>query len=424
MTWFQLSTVWLRQKRSGLLSPALLTRMSSRPWRARIAVRHALHRGRVADVQRLDFRLAAGLADRRRAALEHVGAPPRHHHRRARGRQLLRARQPHAAAGAGDPGHFSVQTSHRISPRWMICDKPRQASYASAWDKVTDCSRHTACNLDFARPADAPTNSRQAAPVANPLRGWSRHAAVLTLAVLAAFRSHAHTLEGRVVAVGDGDTITVLDVASAQHQVRLVGIDAPELGQPGGYRSKDSLSRLVLERDVRVEWIKTDQYGRFVGKVWVAPADCPRAAPRSTPDSRRSPWAAPGGSGASPATRRRKTADATNSPNRKREAGRPACGAAAIRCRRGSGARPRTSERRRAEERQRMEDRDERHALIRATARAFADDRIRPVASELDATERFPEEIYREMAGLGPVRHHRRRRARRRRARTACPTRS
>ena len=47
-----------------------------------------------------------------------------------------------------------------------------------------------------------------------------------------------------------------------------------------------------------------------------------------------------------------------------------------------------------------MEDRDERHALIRATARAFADDRIRPVANDLDASERFPEEIYREMAGL------------------------
>ena len=39
---------------------------------------------------------------------------------------------------------------------------------------------------------------------------------------------HAETLTGRVVAVADGDTVTVLDSINVQHKVRVAGIDAPE----------------------------------------------------------------------------------------------------------------------------------------------------------------------------------------------------
>lgn len=96
--------------------------------------------------------------------------------------------------------------------------------------------------------------------------------------------ARAESLGGRVVGVTDGDTVTVLDAAKAQHKVRLAGIDAPEKGQPFGERSKENLSRLVFGRDVRVDWRKTDRYGRVVGTVWVASlnvpcgrkADCPK----------------------------------------------------------------------------------------------------------------------------------------------------
>jgi alkylation response protein AidB-like acyl-CoA dehydrogenase len=43
----------------------------------------------------------------------------------------------------------------------------------------------------------------------------------------------------------------------------------------------------------------------------------------------------------------------------------------------------------------------EEHAQIRAQTRRFADEVIRPVAAELDRTERFPAEMYGEMARLG-----------------------
>jgi endonuclease YncB( thermonuclease family) len=83
----------------------------------------------------------------------------------------------------------------------------------------------------------------------------------------------AESLLGRVVGVTDGDTVTVLDAAKAQHKVRLAGIDAPEKGQPFGERAKENLSRLVFGRDVRVDWRKTDRYGRVVGTVWIASPD-------------------------------------------------------------------------------------------------------------------------------------------------------
>lgn len=44
---------------------------------------------------------------------------------------------------------------------------------------------------------------------------------------------------------------------------------------------------------------------------------------------------------------------------------------------------------------------DEPHRAVEAMVRRFAEERIRPIAGELDASERFPAELYREMAGLG-----------------------
>lgn len=79
----------------------------------------------------------------------------------------------------------------------------------------------------------------------------------------------AETLIGKVVGISDGDTITVLDDAHRQHKIRLSGIDAPEKKQDFGNRSKQNLSDLVYGKTVRVEWSKTDRYGRTLGKVLV-----------------------------------------------------------------------------------------------------------------------------------------------------------
>jgi endonuclease YncB( thermonuclease family) len=73
-------------------------------------------------------------------------------------------------------------------------------------------------------------------------------------------------MTGEVVAVADGDTITVLS-EGVQHKIRLLGIDAPEKSQAFGNQSKQSLADMVFRKTVAVEYNKRDKYNRIVGKV-------------------------------------------------------------------------------------------------------------------------------------------------------------
>lgn len=73
---------------------------------------------------------------------------------------------------------------------------------------------------------------------------------------------------GKVVAIADGDTLTVL-VDRQQVKVRLEGIDTPEKGQPFGTKAKEALGRLVTGKTVTVRSIGTDRYKRSLGRVFV-----------------------------------------------------------------------------------------------------------------------------------------------------------
>lgn len=92
----------------------------------------------------------------------------------------------------------------------------------------------------------------------------------------------AAQLFGKVVAVADGDTLTLLDESREQHKIRLSGIDAPERRQPYGERAKQHLADLTYGRWVLVSWDKRDRYGRIVGRVLTA--ECPRPECRYTVD--------------------------------------------------------------------------------------------------------------------------------------------
>lgn len=81
------------------------------------------------------------------------------------------------------------------------------------------------------------------------------------------FSANAALIEGRVVGIADGDTITVLDSSFKQHKIRLAEIDAPESSQPFGRQSKASLSQLCFERKAKVIVQDTDRYQRLVGRV-------------------------------------------------------------------------------------------------------------------------------------------------------------
>jgi micrococcal nuclease len=75
-----------------------------------------------------------------------------------------------------------------------------------------------------------------------------------------------------VIKIFDGDTVSVL-VDGKQEKVRLIGIDAPEMGQkPWGENAKSYLETLLsssagkikLEYDIETR----DQYGRLLAYMW------------------------------------------------------------------------------------------------------------------------------------------------------------
>ena len=104
------------------------------------------------------------------------------------------------------------------------------------------------------------------------MKPQARIAVAALLAFLAA--SAFADIEGSVVGVSDGDTVTVLDEARTQHKIRLAGIDAPEKAQAFGNKSKQALSDCAFGRGARVTGSKLDRYGRLVAKVIVEGVDC------------------------------------------------------------------------------------------------------------------------------------------------------
>ena len=84
--------------------------------------------------------------------------------------------------------------------------------------------------------------------------------------------SVAETITGKVVAISDGDTLTMLQ-DKQQFKIRLSEIDTPEKSQPHGTKAKQALSDLVFGKLVRIEVVTIDRYGRTVGKVYIGDMD-------------------------------------------------------------------------------------------------------------------------------------------------------
>ena len=80
------------------------------------------------------------------------------------------------------------------------------------------------------------------------------------------------TVFGKVISVYDGDTLTLVAGHGNQakkYKVRFFGIDAPEAKQSYGIDSRDSLREKVLNKEVKLEIIDVDRYGRSVGKIYL-----------------------------------------------------------------------------------------------------------------------------------------------------------
>lgn len=91
----------------------------------------------------------------------------------------------------------------------------------------------------------------------------------LTLCLLVATCADADTLAATVVGVHDGDSLVVRDAAGKPREVRIIGIDAPETGQPSGDDSRANLEKLAGGKQVVVNYDTVDSSNRIIGKVLV-----------------------------------------------------------------------------------------------------------------------------------------------------------
>jgi endonuclease YncB( thermonuclease family) len=108
------------------------------------------------------------------------------------------------------------------------------------------------------KPATPPPTPNAPAPTSTPSKPATEQAGVI---------------QGKVVDLGWGDSLTVLDAQSKQHRVRLLGIDAPEKEQAFGPAARQKLSALVFGKAVTVKYQRMDRNGRPLGKVTLGAVD-------------------------------------------------------------------------------------------------------------------------------------------------------
>ena len=75
--------------------------------------------------------------------------------------------------------------------------------------------------------------------------------------------------EARVVGISDGDTYEALLPDKSTVKIRMEGIDAPERNMPFYQVAKNYLSKLCFGKEVRIEKLDTDRYGRWIAKTYL-----------------------------------------------------------------------------------------------------------------------------------------------------------
>jgi micrococcal nuclease len=91
---------------------------------------------------------------------------------------------------------------------------------------------------------------------------------ILILLISFLFTSCSTALQDKLIHVSDGDTITVLHDGKKE-KIRLYGIDTPEMKQSFGKEAKAYTASMVTGKNVNVESVTTDRYGRTIGIIHV-----------------------------------------------------------------------------------------------------------------------------------------------------------
>ncbi|MEP1490443.1 MAG: thermonuclease family protein [Algibacter sp.] len=89
----------------------------------------------------------------------------------------------------------------------------------------------------------------------------------MSIPFLGSFSIQEKTILGKVVAITDGDTFKLLTKDSTLIKVRLANIDCPEKKQPFSTKATQFTSEAIFGKNVKLEYLKKDRYGRFICNV-------------------------------------------------------------------------------------------------------------------------------------------------------------
>jgi len=81
--------------------------------------------------------------------------------------------------------------------------------------------------------------------------------------------SPTKSMAGKVTRVDDADTLTIDGIMGDQHVIRLKNVDADEKTQALGPQAGASLSKMLLGKNVSVEWRSKGSFGRVIGDVYL-----------------------------------------------------------------------------------------------------------------------------------------------------------
>ena len=91
---------------------------------------------------------------------------------------------------------------------------------------------------------------------------------IILLSLIVTNNGFSGQFDARVIKVIDGDTIWVKS-ANKHVKIRLSYIDAPELKQKFGIRSKNYLTNLIQDKNVQIDTYRKDRYNRIIGEVYI-----------------------------------------------------------------------------------------------------------------------------------------------------------
>jgi endonuclease YncB( thermonuclease family) len=74
-------------------------------------------------------------------------------------------------------------------------------------------------------------------------------------------------INGKVTGVLDGNTLEISCSDDGVRKILLAGIDSPELGQEFGEEAKKFLSKLILRKDVTIQFEGKNRFGDYLAVV-------------------------------------------------------------------------------------------------------------------------------------------------------------